>query len=223
MYKKGFTLIELMVVISIIALFSSIAFASLTNVRARAQEATIKADLKSVKSQAELSFNNVGDYSTASSAVSAIIDGINKAGGTASFYTRVDPNTGTSYYDHYAISARLNSDPTKSWSISDTGGNNVVWNTKDTMKSGAEGGQGMDWTWANKVCANAGGRLPTIEELKALYNAGGMTSSSNFSSVIYWSSNEYSSTEAWIVNMALGGEVNSGLKSWPWYYVRCVH
>ena len=68
-YDQGFTLIELMVVISIIALFSSIAFASLTNVRARAQEATIKSNLKSIKSQAELSFNNTGDYSTTPSAV----------------------------------------------------------------------------------------------------------------------------------------------------------
>ena len=180
MFKKGFTLIELMVVISIITLFSSIVFASLTAVRARAQEATIKSDLKSIKSQAELSFNNVGNYSTASSSVSAIIDGINKSGGNAVFYTFIDQNQGgydgAKYYDHWAVSGILNSDPTKSWSISD-GGDTVVWDVEDHSSTP------MNWYDATAACASAGKRLPSIEELEALCKAGGIAIGSG----TYWS------------------------------------
>lgn len=175
---KGFTLIELMVVISIISLFSSIAFASFATVRVKAQEATIKSDLKNIKSQAEISFNNVGDYSTASSAVSAIIEGINKSGGTAAFYTW--DNT------HYSVSASLNSDPSKRWSISDTSGNTVVWDT--TNQSVYINGQITNYNWitANLLCTTAGKRLPTIEELKALRDSYG-TNPTGFPSGSYWS------------------------------------
>ena len=122
--KKSFTLIELLVVISIIALFSSVVLAGVSTLRARAQEATIKANLKSLKSQAEIVFNNVGNYSTASSAVDPMIKGINKSGGTATFYSSYP-------WDHYAVSAIHNSDPTKNWSVSDTGGAVVVWDSTD--------------------------------------------------------------------------------------------
>lgn len=168
-----------MVVISIISLFSSIAFASFATVRVKAQEATIKSDLKSIKSQAEIAFNSVGDYSTASSAVSAMIEGINKSGGTAAFYT--SDNT------HYAVSAKLNSDPTKSWSVSDVS-DNVVWQYYDQTVNANGDNSYYRWNNAIAVCSNAGQRLPTIEELKALFDAGGMTDSRGFTNNLYWSS-----------------------------------
>ncbi|MFA6297247.1 MAG: prepilin-type N-terminal cleavage/methylation domain-containing protein [Candidatus Paceibacterota bacterium] len=168
MSKRGFTLIELLVVISIIGLFSSIIVAGVSTLRSRAQEATIKSDLKSIKTQAELSFNNTGDYSTASAAVNTIIEGINKSGGTATFYTL--DNT------HYAVSAKLNSDPTKSWSVSDQG-NIVVWDTTNQSTS--------NWNTAVTACANSGGRLPAIEELKSFFDAGGKFL---VESGAYWSS-----------------------------------
>jgi len=173
-----------MVVISIISLFSSIAFASFATVRVKAQEATIKSDLKSIKSQAEIAFNSVGDYSTASSAVSAMIEGINKSGGTAAFYT--SDNT------HYAVSAKLNSDPTKSWSVSDQT-DTVVWDTTDIN----DGPSYKYWSEANTICADLGKRLPTIEEFKAIYFAYGGGSGSNLTNLFhfslnrnYWSSSE---------------------------------
>ena len=205
--RGGFTLIELMVVISIIALFASIAFATLTSVRARAQQAAIQSDLKSIKSQAELSYNNTGDYSAAGSAVSAIIAGINKSGGTASFYTL--DNT------HFAVSARLNSDPTKNWSVSDQA-NNVVWDNENSSSTQ------MSWDNATAACTNTGKRLPTIEELKALYDAGGIMT--NYSS--YWSGTESNyggtpATFAYAVNTWTGYVSNSVPKSTT-YLFRCV-
>ena len=210
---RGFTLIELLVVISIIALFTSISFATLTGVRSRAQETTIKSNLKNIKSQAELAFNNTGDYSTASSAVSAIIDGINKSGGTASFYT-ID-NT------HYAVSAKLNSDPTKNWSVSDQA-NIVMWDTADISSTR------MTWSGlnnANDACINAGKRLPTIEELQTLYNAGGITTARNFSADTYWSSTEYTpdpNKARYFYYNGYFGVLGFGPKSSTYSHVRCV-
>ena len=202
--RQGFTLIELMVVISIITLFASITFASLTGVRARAQEATIKSELKSVKSQAELSYNNTGDYSTAGSAVSAIIDGINTGGGTAAFYT----------YDntHYAVSVRLNSNPSKNWSVSDQA-NPVTWDTADRPNN--------SWANAKTDCTNSGGRLPTVEELEALQNAYGVRGliALGFSGT-YWSGTETSTDYAWGVDSVLG-QMSNNYKPGA-SHVRCV-
>src|SRR3989344_4658063 len=61
--NKGFTLIELLVVISIIGLLSSIILASLNSARAKGGDAGVKANLASLKSQAEILYDNMGCYS----------------------------------------------------------------------------------------------------------------------------------------------------------------
>ena len=188
--KKGFTLVELIVVISIIALFSSVVLAGVTGLRARAQEATIKAELKNIESQAAITFNNTGDYSTTFDAVSPMIERIKEVGGTSTFFTLGKEQPGVSNsYDHYSVSARLNSDPTRIWSVSDQSVN-LSWGTAD------EPGLYF-WTDANAACANAGGRLPTIEELKSLCEmSNGLSAVPGFDveSYPYWSSTKYNST-----------------------------
>ena len=54
---SGFTLIELLVVIAIIGLLSSIVLASLNSARNKGADAAIKAQLKSVQSQAEIVYD----------------------------------------------------------------------------------------------------------------------------------------------------------------------
>lgn len=63
---KGFTLIELLVVIAIIGMMSSIVLASLNSARAKASDATIKADLVNLRAQAGLYYDNNNSYGTAS-------------------------------------------------------------------------------------------------------------------------------------------------------------
>jgi len=63
---SGFTLIELMVVVSIVSLLSSVVLASLNTARTRAADAVIKEDFSSIRSTAEIMYENLGlSYSNA--------------------------------------------------------------------------------------------------------------------------------------------------------------
>ena len=203
--NKGFTLIELLVVISIISLLSTVVMASLNSARTKAQEAAIKTDLQSVKTQAELSYNKFGNYSNISTEVAPILKHINNNGGTAIFYT-VD-NT------HYAVSAKLNSDTTKRWSISDQNGL-ATWDTSD---------QPVMATWNNAkiICSQINRRLPTIEELKSYYD---VTSSGGLiAGVSYWSSAEYTPNPIYGYYLDTSDGFVYGASDNNAYRVRCVN
>lgn len=72
MYKnrsQGFTLIELLVVIAIIGILSSVVLASLNTARTKGSDGAVKANLDTVRTQAELYYdNNSNKYSTAAAA-----------------------------------------------------------------------------------------------------------------------------------------------------------
>ena len=59
---KGFTLIELLVVIAIIGGLAAVVSAALNNARARGNDAAIKSNLSSIRTQAELFYAVNGDY-----------------------------------------------------------------------------------------------------------------------------------------------------------------
>lgn len=62
--KKGFTLVELLVVISIIALLTSVALAALNQARAKAADTNIKSNLGSIRRQAEIVYSSNSCYSS---------------------------------------------------------------------------------------------------------------------------------------------------------------
>ena len=61
-HRKGFTLIELLIVIAIIGVLAAVVSAALNNARSRGNDAAIKSNLSSVRTQAELFYAVNGDY-----------------------------------------------------------------------------------------------------------------------------------------------------------------
>ena len=201
--NRGFTLIELLVVIAIIGILSSVVLASLNTSRTKGQIAAIKSNLANMMLQAELTYDDVGNYSTVCTTDSKIISmlaNINSNGGTASCYS----------YDgtRWGVSAKLNSDNTKNFSVDSVGV--VTWDTADTTLS----------SWSN-ACVASGGKLPSVEEqvsLKNIYNG----NPPNFTNGYYWSNVTHpsDSSQAYLVHMTLGNVTQTSKTEST--YVRCV-
>ena len=115
--KKGFTLVELMVVIGILAIIAVVGFALLTGTQSRARDAKRKADIQQMGKAMEANYTpNVG-YST-SIQTTWFADGIipsNPAPGGTTYYT----NTITS--SSYAFCALLENAPGNAASSNGTG------------------------------------------------------------------------------------------------------
>ncbi|MBI5405778.1 type II secretion system protein [Candidatus Kaiserbacteria bacterium] len=76
MYKnrsRGFTLIELLVVIAIIGILSAVVLASLNTARSRGNDAAVKANLSTIRTQAEIRYGLLGNsYNTGGTISSSV-------------------------------------------------------------------------------------------------------------------------------------------------------
>lgn len=61
--QRGFTLIELLVVIAIIGILAAVVLASLSDARSGGQNASIQQTMASMRTQAEVYYNNAGNFS----------------------------------------------------------------------------------------------------------------------------------------------------------------
>lgn len=78
--RRGFTLIELMVIVAIIGLFSALALASLGRSKNKGSDAAVQQDMRSIQQQAELysikNANSYGStYGTACDTANTVFDG----------------------------------------------------------------------------------------------------------------------------------------------------
>lgn len=73
--KKGFTLVELLVVISIIGVLVTVALGSFRSSQARGRDAERKSDLKQISSSLELYYSDYGKYPATLSFGSEFTDG----------------------------------------------------------------------------------------------------------------------------------------------------
>ena len=121
--EKGFTLIELLVVIAIIGILSSVVLASLSTARNKGKDATVQAQLASLRNAGEIYYSTNNKYSTSGTAVTAcsgasfftdttsngkgVMDAISaSANGTAGTYTNMTC-TVTAAGDAWAATAKL--------------------------------------------------------------------------------------------------------------------
>lgn len=135
---RGFTLIELLVVIAIIGVLSSVVITSLNSARGKAQDATVKRNLATVRQQAGLYLSTNQNY------LPTVTAGACPTSGTSMFYVDVTmrnaivaanvAGNGTARCavaadgSTYAISAKLNSSANH-WCTDSAGAVKEITNT----------------------------------------------------------------------------------------------
>jgi prepilin-type N-terminal cleavage/methylation domain-containing protein len=208
---SGFTLIELLVVIAIIGVLSSVVLASLNSARQKGQIAAIKSNLKNMIAQAELSYSDNGSYSginTSNTDTTCIGDLASMAqsminqGATVKCLSYNNSSNSDVNLRWGASSLMDIFTPIKAYSVSSTGV--TTWDVKGVNSTGAfiSGDTYMTWDAANIACSTAGGRLPTLEELKTLSDATWIASTNtthippSFRDVSYWSNTTVPSNQA---------------------------
>jgi len=91
--KKGFSLVELLVVISIIAILTAILMPNLMGARERARDAKRKQDLDAIKTALRLFYNDVQNYPIAATSQAlgdTLASYLPNAAGVGFTYTRLD-------------------------------------------------------------------------------------------------------------------------------------
>lgn len=140
--KRGFTLLELLVVVGLIAILSAVVIVALNTARGKGGDAGVKSNLHTVKNQAELFLsNNSNSYlpsggSTFAVATCPAYDGsgtnmLSRDSVIASSIAQAVSNggNGSSCYNSataWAVAVGLKSSSTASWCIDNTGSSKQV-------------------------------------------------------------------------------------------------
>ena len=136
--KKGFTLLELLVVVSIIALLSVVVIAALNTAKAKGADSAVKADMANLKTQIELYLADKGSYASSNhsenycSTVAAnniiadpiiqqVLNYANKATGGSIVSNQYRSTKCAAASLSYAIAIALKTNDTDTWCMDSTG------------------------------------------------------------------------------------------------------
>jgi prepilin-type N-terminal cleavage/methylation domain-containing protein len=205
--NKGFTLIELMVVISIIAMLSSVTLASLNSSRIKANDAKVKTQLLSVRNALATAFtgsdinaggtaHDCGTLVTANPSLGTLLDNASWPDSAAPFcYSDAAAN---SKINAYAVWHAMPSSADMVFCTDSTGKTayitgattnpNLIFNSNCLEWSDTNAR--ANWYTAVSTCASwkTGGRLPTIDELKKRTSE---ANDYNPTTIYYWSSEDH--------------------------------
>ena len=216
----GFTLIELLVVIAIIGILSSVVLASLNIARERGKEASIRSTLKSMASEIELlrdsnpDYNFVNNCQNAGHALEKYVTALAAQGATV----RCDSfSLAPDVYARWGVTASVTG--ASKYTVFSASTEGVVkWDGTD-----ANGGAVTSATNASTVCTNLSKRLPTIEQLRALWKITSTNPAAGFVGSSYWSGTEVPGVSANAYSTSMGlGYVDSDPKTYS-RYARCVN
>jgi prepilin-type N-terminal cleavage/methylation domain-containing protein len=141
--SRAFTLIELMVVVAIIGLLSSVVITSLSSARSKAQDTTVKRNLATVRHQAALylsSYNNYGPTQAVGACPTSgtsmfFTDATMRIAITAANAAGGGPTRCATDGTNYAMSAKLHGSANH-WCVDSTSASREITNT----------------TWTGNVC-----------------------------------------------------------------------
>lgn len=113
--EKGFTLIELMIVVAIIGILAAIAIPNFLNYQCKAKQSEAKANLGTIRSMQEAYFAEYDEYAATMAAIGF------SAKGTSRYTYTTSSNTPTADFEAEATSTRIKGTSTDTWTIDEEG------------------------------------------------------------------------------------------------------
>jgi len=170
-FSRFFTLVELLVVVSIVSILSSVGFSGFQTARAKAIDGTLKETLSSTRNIAGIYHTTTGSYGTQATTtgfvagssgifsdpkmVETITSAERLSGGQASYVS--DDSS-------YAISIPLRTDPAQSWCVDSMGHSGIIDGTIITTScaSAASVSEHSGGSTPSALCPASGGCVETI-------------------------------------------------------------
>lgn len=176
-FSKGFTLIEILVVVSIIGFLTTISLIFLNSAKEKAKLTSGIQQLEQVKNAINMFYSDNGYYPN--------IDNIKDLAVILSSPKVYIPSITTNpQLMYFGINCVSSTGKCSKYSL-------VLWNPKD---------ESIKYNWLNAMnyCSSKGGRLPTTDELKTAIQKqkSGISNPGGFSDVSYWSNVEVDASNA---------------------------